>query len=529
MRLFLGVMLWLVGAGVWLPAGLGVETGQTDLPVIGDQPKTIDPAELMPAGLAARATVDLSHASLGELVDWLRESQELVVLLDRSGLDDAGVLPSEPLSDRLLEQPIYLLLDRLRFLDLGWYFENQVLYITSAAEVQHRLTTAPYNIGDLLDAGYEVDDLVDAITLTIAPVQWEVVGGPGAVSVIGDVMFVRQTEAIQRKVQGLLAALREHARQTLILDPPQHELFRQQLEENVTVEFADVPLETAVRQLSEISGVDIRLDRPALRALRVREREPVTVRLVERQLQTVLQAMMLDLGLSWTLRDGVLWITSPDEAGQLFKTAVYDVRDLCRDRAESEALRGAVTSQLSTELWEDLGGPGSICFARPGTLVVRHREPILREVLELLEAYRTALRASRPRERDVADPEEVLTVYYRMYASVAEDLMEVLPTLVRPESWRSETQPEAPGQMVRVRSAPEAPGAGSGLPAEPSGQEVYQGLLARAVLIITQTRAAHEEIAEVIRRVEAGDPPTGLPDESWPGAGGMGGFGGGFF
>ena len=49
----------------------------------------------------------------------------------------------------------------------------------------------------------------------------------------------------------------------------------------------------------------------------------------------------------------------------------------------------------------------------------------------------------------------------------------------------------------------------------------------RAVLIIRQTRAAHDEIAEVIRRVESGD-TMGSKDAMGMG-GGFGGFGGGFF
>ena len=54
-------------------------------------------------------------------------------------------------------------------------------------------------------------------------------------------------------------------------------------------------------------------------------------------------------------------------------------------------------------------------------------------------------------------------------------------------------------------------------------------MISRAVLIITQTREIHEEIAEVLRRIEKGDPMPGEEAEGM-GMGGMGGgFGGGFF
>ena len=499
------------------------------LPEIADEPKTIDPATLMPAKLTVRATVDLSDVSLSEVVDWLRDSQKLVVLLNRSALADAEVLPTEPVSDRLDNEPVYLLLERLRSLNIGWYYENDVLYITSVEEVECRLANIPYNISDLLDAGYKIDALEETITSTVAQMEWDDVGGSGSLTFIGDVMFVRQTDAIQRQVQGLLAALRKHGRQTFIYDPPKHQAFREKLEEKVTVDFVDTPLETAVEQLAETTGVDIRLDRPALRSVRIREREPVTVQLADRTVKTVIEAMIMDLELGWTLRDGVLWITTPEKVESLLKTAVYDVRDLCRDEDESDALNDAITSQAEAETWNDVGGPGSICFPKPGTMVICNEQRVLATVLNLLETYRTALRASKPRQRDVVDPKEVITVYYRMHANVAEDLAGLLRILVAPDSWNSDSQANAPGQILCVASVPEVAAVDGGLKGDGNVENAHSLVMARAVLIITQTREVHDEIAEVIRRVEAGDPPAGMDELGGSGMGGMGGFGGSFF
>lgn len=497
-----------------------------DLPDIADEPRTVDPASLMPAPLTVRATVDLSDASLSELINWLRDKQGLVVLLKRTALADVGLLASEPISDSIDDEPLYLLLDRLRALDLGWYYENDVLYITSAVEVEDRLATLPYNLGDLLDAEYDVEDLALVITSTVAPESWNEVGGAGALSFIGDVMFVRQTDSVQREVQGLLAALRNHARQTFILDPPQHLALREKLEENVSVEFLDTPLETVIEELAKSAAIDMRLDLRALRAARIRQREPITVRLSERKLKTVLQAMLMDLHLSWVLRDGVLWITTQDEANSLTKTAVYDVRDLCRDQQESDALYEAVTSQTDADMWDNVGGPGTLEFAKPGTMVVRNQENILMAVLELLETYRAALRVSKPRARDVVDPQEVITVYYRTHAEVAAGLVKLLPILVAPASWKSDDRPGAPGEIFCVASVPGLLAMDQVKEADDPA-EAKKLLTPRAVLIVTHTRATHEEVASVIRRVETGDPSGGAGGMG--GMGGMGGFGGGFF
>lgn len=498
------------------------------LPEIADEPRAVDPAALMPEKLAVKATADFSNATLSDIVAWLQTQQKLTVILKKNVLAEANVLPSEPVSDRLNDEPIYLMLNRLRLLGLAWYYENGIVYITSTDDAEGRLTTVSYNLGSLLDAGYTVDGLCDTITGTIGPETWDAVGGTGVLNVIGDVMFVSQTDAVQRTIQGFLTALPKHARQTLVNDPIQHLAIRKKLEENVSVAFREKPLDAAIAELAALSGVDIRLDLPALEDSGIRPREPITVELADCKLKTVLEALAMNLELAWVLRDGVLWITNAEAFDAFLKVAVYDVRDLCRDAEESGALKEAITSQTEPGSWDDVGGAGSMAFAKPGTMVVSNKERILESVLELLETYRAALRASKPRPRQVKDPKEVLTVYYRMHAAMADDLAGMLPFLVEPESWQL-TDRDMLGRIVRVASAPEPTVVSQGQ-GEKASTTVSEP---RAVLIVTQTRAAHEKIAEVIRRVESGDPSIDGDGSGGMGGmgmgGGMGGFGGGFF
>ena len=504
---------------------------EVQLPEISDEPKTTDPTTFMPEPLRKRATCDLSDSSLAELVEWLR-GEGLVVLLDKQGLSNIGLLPSEPVSDRLENDPIYYLLNRLQTLNLEWYLRNGIIHIAPPEEAEMQTTTVTHNVGDLLDTGCDMDELIDLIECTVAPSTWDTVGGQGILSSLGDVLFVCHTDQTHREVQGLLAALRKHGRMTFTLDPPEHIAIREKLEQPVSVEFRDTPLEDAVAAFAKKSGVDIRLDRPTLRNLRIREREPVSLTLNDCKAKTVLHAMLMDLNLAWHLSDRVVWVTSHEEAESSEKTAVYDVRDLCRNEGESDALGDAVTSQAAPETWDDVGGSGSVQFAQPGTMVVYQTEPVLFEVLDLLETYRTALRQSKPRDRNAIDPQEVITVYYRMPAGMAADLAFMLPELAAADSWHDTTHPDAPGKIVRVTSSPELfAGAGSkaGADQDPSAFVVQQ-----EVLVITQTRAAHDEVAKVIDRVKNGDPPAGFGGMGSAGQkmmGGMGGgtFGGGYF
>ena len=490
-----------------------------NVPEIADEPRSIDPAEFMPKVLATKATVDFSDSSLREVVQWLRDEHKMAVLVENDALSEIGVLVGDPVSDKLNNQPIYLLLNRLQNLKLAWYFSDDVLHITSAEVAETRLTTMPYNVGDLIDAGFAHDDLSDVVHNSISPDSWEEVGGEGAISFLGDVMFIRQTDPIHRDVRGMLAALRKHGRQTFTLDPPQHQVLRQKLEENVSVDFKETPLKAAVAQLAEVAKVDIRLDAKSLQELGIRERQPISLKLTNRRLQTVLQAMLLDLKLTSILRDGVLWISSLERAELELKSAAYDVRDLCRDHGESSSLTDAIESQTDP-VWDTIGGEGTIQFARPGTMVVYNTEKIHRDVLQLLETYRTALRNSKPRRRSEDDPNELLTVYYRMHSHVARDLESLLPRILHPKTWRL-SDPNSKGEIFVVSSNPDINKAK--LAGANASEEQTDLIVARSVLIIRQTRKIHQDIRDVIRRVENGDSQMTF------GSGGGGGFGGGFF
>ena len=238
----------------------------------------------------------------------------------------------------------------------------------------------------------------------------------------------------------------------------------------------------------------------------------------------MLQAILLDLKLTYVIQDGVVWITSQDKADKVLKTAVFDVRDLCRDEFESDALIDAILSQTS-DVWVENGNPeADLRSVRPGTLVVYAAEPILDEVLQLLESYRTALRSSKPREETKpVDMNEVITVYYRMDTAMAESLNPQLMFMVAPESWEG-AQADGQGKMYLVASASD-PYAKANRGEGASGLQ----MIPKSVLVITNTRKVHEEIREVLNRIEYGDNNGGFGGKSGGMGGGGGGFGGGFF
>jgi hypothetical protein len=489
-----------------------------------DEPRTIDPASLMPPLLAKRVTVSFDQKPLREIVKWLQDDQSITTLVDSPALAEEGLLAGEPISDHSEDAPLYLMLNRLSSLHLGWYFEDDTLFITTTTKAGVHYSTIPYNLGNLIDAGYSATRIVETLRSTTQS-QWEDESGEGGASVLlGDVVFIRQTDLVHRQVSGLLAALRQHGRRTLTFDPPEHEVLRQKLLEKVTVEFDETPLNTAITDLSVQVQSDIRLDLTLLNEEGISERSPVTLKMTDRPLETVLRALLVKYELTWSFRDGVMWITTQSAAEGTFKTAIFDVRDLCRNAKESGGLENAVRAQTQARWKDDDGEGGAMTSPRPGVLVVYQDERILDDLARLLENYRMALRNSKPRKSDEPDPKELITRYYRMEKGIATDLEKLLPELVEPGSWKSPARPDATGTIRSMASKSEL------LSVNKSADGT---LIANSVLIIRQTREIHHSIASVISKVQFGDasdhPPGGVMGGGMGGmgGGGMGGLGGG--
>lgn len=477
-----------------------------------DEPKGIDPATLLPPAVAAKVTVKFERQPLRDIVKWLQQEQKINVLVDYRELAKAGVLVGEPITDHSDDQPLYLLLNRfLGDLTLDWYYEDETLHVSTAEDVQEHKTTVPYNLGDLFDNGFKSQAILKTIASTTATNSEDAV-------LLGDVLFVRQTFKGHLRVSALISALRKHGRRTFTLDPPQHELFRQKLTQNVSVQFDAVPLKAAIGELARQTGAEIRLDLKELSSAEISERTPVSLKMADRPLSTVLQSLLLNERLTWNLRDGVMWITTEEKASEEFLTAVFDVRDLCNSPSESIGLMRAVQTQTRGR-WDDVDGEGGTMIPpKTGILVVRQDARTMNDLLKLIESYRTALRSSKPRPSTEINPKDLITKYYRLPKDIAGDIEKLLPDVIQPETWKSSARPAATGTIRAIASRSSVIG---------NGQQ--GSVISNSVLIIRQSREIHESIEKLIVKVLNGDAGDIYRSDATiqPGMGGMGGAGGG--
>ena len=446
---------------------------------IGDDPKAVDPASLIPKQLTIRVTMKFEGDPLKSVFDWIAREQKINLLVDNRALAAAKLLDSEPVVESLNDEPLYLLLNRLKPMGLYWYMQDGTLSITSQAK-KHE-TTMQYNLGDLFDAGYTPVDLLATIKTCTGGI-WDS-DESGSAVILGDVLFVRQNDDAHLEIAGLLNALRKHGRRTLTLDAAQNDALRAALDKKVTVDFEETPFVVALQDLSSQTQISIRLESKSS----VRERTPVTLKVEGQKLSTVLQSLISGLNLSWYLKDGVMWLAGPDSTGWYSKTAVFDVRDLCRDQDEATALKNTIRNQFRSKQRPPIEMP------KPGVMVMRSTEQGLDDVLELLGQYRAALSASKLRlpKVDVLDPKEFVIGYYRLPKPMAEDLLTRLPQIVQPNSWKSAAGSDGRGTISDLSIDSRGPAHATG--ARPTSENL--------VLVIYQSRAAHQEIGKLIQTV----------------------------
>ena len=139
------------------------------------------------------------------------------------------------------------------------------------------------------------------------------------------------------------------------------------LSDATTMEFIETPLSDVLDYLAELHGIQIYLDERALSEVGVANDTPITMRLSDVSFRSGLNLMLrrLDEQVVWTIRDGVLMITTPSEA---MTTKVYDVGDIVQMIEVSEeavapdfdSLIGLITGTIHPTSWDEIGGPGTV-------------------------------------------------------------------------------------------------------------------------------------------------------------------------
>lgn len=168
------------------------------------------------------------------------------------------------------------------------------------------------------------------------------------------------------------------------------------LEKKVSVAFDEQPLDTVIDYLREQMGVTVLADVRALDDVGLGVDIPVSAKLSDIPLRSLLRHLLQDFELTWTLRDGALVITTPEETESELETKVFDVVDLIRvngqaapDEYDYDSIISLITTTIAPQSWDTVGGPGSIEAFRGG-VVVSQTPDVLELIRETLAIFRKA-------------------------------------------------------------------------------------------------------------------------------------------
>ncbi|MFZ5833621.1 MAG: permease prefix domain 1-containing protein [Planctomycetota bacterium] len=190
---------------------------------------------------------------------------------------------------------------------------------------------------------------------------------------------------------------------------------QQLLSKLITVEFVETPLSDVLEYLTDAAGIQYHVKKRALDETGLSLDVPVSFNLKNVPADMVLRLAFDQHGLAYRLENGVVIVTTPEEAETALEIRVYRVADLLPkdepqatagasplDYAESEpmAAQGAqdlvslITQTVAPESWSDVGGMASIRLYR-GALVISQTAETHQKISSLLEDLRAAIKTEQ--------------------------------------------------------------------------------------------------------------------------------------
>lgn len=448
---------------------------------------------------------------------------------------------------------------------LEWYVEDGIIHVTSRDVEQEREISRSYFIRQFLVDGFTENSLIDTIQQMTGGQWMNIDGSGGTLALVGDVLTIRQNWQTHREIELLLGTLLDREKDSPVRYPAESLRLAQQIVQRIEeVDFDSAPLSDLVTFLSDIAKLRIRVDEAALAEEGWDMDAPVSLKVQNQSLRTILRLALKPLDLQAIVHEGCLEITTVSRADETLSTVAYDVRNLDDKAGQLRQLETAIQSTNGGPWLERDGLGGVLLMPGGGRMLVRQTDKGHREIRQLLAAQRRAASLGKTFDSTGAELARSTQVihsarrgplekrFYRVPSETADDLLTVLPASIEPGTWIQATAFEQStdiernvgtiakvevGQKVVRISEPTVNSdtgkklndandgkARTSIVSEPSSADVL--VVPEAVLIIDQTPAIHEKIDKFLQKLDMDVKGVSLEDVGGSG-GGMGG--GGFF
>lgn len=460
----------------------------------------VDPGQFLPETLSKRTSGDDRTLALHELPQLLMEEHPVDVRIDAQSLRDERISP-ESRGSWLGGVPLYAALDQFcesyDGIRLDWYLDGDVVVITTAIVAQHRRVTRAIDVAPSIDNGLSPDLLSRLLEGIVLRASGEYGGPP----VVGNVMHLNSSFNANLKAESLIAGLHMPGRIRYLdqtkLNRPLHEA----LTRPVQIPEGPYSIVHLVQELEQVLDIEMWIDERNLSDEGIATDEVVQVPGRPIMLDQLVENVA-GIELAFVPKNGRLWLIPAPFAEEQCEAVIYDISDLLTQDATLDDFIDGIPN-LTTEPWFD--GPGGVImqFPQAGLLIVWHTARTHREIRTILADQRRLMRVDGPNAEELA---EVAVRGYELNHETATDLVDLLPEVIAPDTWRTDEHPERIG-WIRVvslghqRWSGHGHGSGSGFfstarDGDASGAATVEGSREKyGMLIIRQTRATHHQIA----------------------------------
>ena len=182
------------------------------------------------------------------------------------------------------------------------------------------------------------------------------------------------------------------------IDEEAEEAISAKLEEDIQMEFVEVPVADMLKQLQDIHKLPVVMDLRALEEIGLSADEPISISAENISLRNFLDLALRELDLTYTIRGESLLITTNEAAEDALLSRIYWLEGTGIADTDFNSVTETIQTTIAPDTWEALGGPSTmnpLRSTRPG-IVIRTTYTNHQSIERLLEAMRETHFGSEP-------------------------------------------------------------------------------------------------------------------------------------
>jgi WD40 repeat protein/beta-lactamase regulating signal transducer with metallopeptidase domain len=233
---------------------------------------------------------------------------------------------------------------------------------TSQVAVRYVFDPEVKNLFGDVDPKTAREEFRKTIVSTIEPWTWVETGGRNTARWDDDGLIV---VANRRKVQPNFECLAHYLTRSdmasfTLLENNESASIEARLRELTVCDFTRVPLNEVLNYFGDLHNLNIAINARSLSDAGVRSDTEITCQVNGESLSATLDKILDPLNLDHVVRNGVVVITSRQEAANDFATHIYVLKQLLKPGVQASRVIDHITATVAPESWSGKGGRGTI-------------------------------------------------------------------------------------------------------------------------------------------------------------------------